>query len=134
MAIQITNLLINTQEFVLKGRKLKATYTPEIDKQFSNLMIDINELEKKMTSKQADELNVEAKKKLSNESSEKASRLATDYIKALFSPEDAKFILEATGGRDYNLGRLAGIFFKAGNDDEVENNRQERRQNNKKGK
>lgn len=126
MAIQLNSSIITSQDFVLEGRHLKAVYTPEIDEEFGDLLIDLEALQKKVESKEADELPVDEKKKLIRTSMKKLSDLATNYIKALFNKEDADFIISKSGKRAINLSRMAGTFFKAGNDGEQKNRKQRR--------
>lgn len=51
MAIQLSSAIITSQNFVLQNRTLKATYTPEIDEKFSDLMVDLEDMQAKLESK-----------------------------------------------------------------------------------
>lgn len=117
MAISINSILINEKSFTLQGRNLKAVYTPEVDNEFSDFLIDMGELEKKMSDKKLDDLNVDEKKKKIRQFTNEINDLSSKYIKALFDKEDADYIFEKAGGRVANLARLARAFFDEGNDD-----------------
>ncbi|WP_349514859.1 hypothetical protein [Leuconostoc suionicum] len=117
MAISINSILINEKNFTLQGRNLKAVYTPEVDNEFSDFLIDMGELEKKMSDKKLDDLNVDEKKKKIRQFTNEINDLSSKYIKALFNKEDADYIFEKAGGRVANLARLARAFFDEGNDD-----------------
>lgn len=117
MAISINSILINEKNFTLQGRNLKAVYTPEVDNEFSDFLIDMGELEKKMSDKKLDDLNVDEKKKKIRQFTNEINDLSSKYIKALFNKEDADYIFEKAGGRAANLARLARAFFDEGNDD-----------------
>ncbi|MDI6497123.1 hypothetical protein QMA66_01215 [Leuconostoc suionicum] len=117
MAISINSILINEKNFTLQGRNLKAVYTPEVDNEFSDFLIDMGELEKKMSDKKLDDLNVDEKKKKIRQFTNEINDLSSKYIKALFNKDDADYIFEKAGGRVANLARLARAFFDEGNDD-----------------
>lgn len=117
MAISINSILINEKNFTLQGHNLKAVYTPEVDNEFSDFLIDMGELEKKMSDKKIDDLNVDEKKKKIRQFTNEINDLSSKYIKALFNKEDADYIFEKAGGRVANLARLARAFFDEGNDD-----------------
>jgi hypothetical protein len=131
MPIKISNELVNTQTFELEGRQLIATYTPEVDEEFGNLLVDIDELNSRADSVETDKMTVSEKKKFLNETTAQIISLTKGYIEALFRNDDAQFIIEKSGGRAINLARLAGTFYKNGNEERVIKNRKQRRQENK---
>ncbi|MBE4726261.1 hypothetical protein [Leuconostoc citreum] len=134
MAISINSILINEKEFNLGNRKLTARYTPEVDNEFSDFLIEMGELEKKMADKKLDELNISDKKKKIREFTAEIRDLSSKYITALFDKSDADYIFEKAGGRIANLSRLARTFFDEGNDNVLQKeqggtNRKQRRFN-----
>lgn len=134
MAISINSFLINEKKFTLMGRDLTARYTPEVDNEFSDFLIDLGELEKRMSNPKLDELNVDSKKHKIREFTSEILELSAKYIKALFDKSDADYIFEQAGGRYTNVARLARTFFDEGNDNELAKqqggqNRKQRRNN-----
>lgn len=130
MAIQLSSAIITSQNFVLQNRTLKATYTPEIDEKFSDLMVDLEDMQAKLESKETSNLPVAEKKKLNRKVSADMVQKTEKYIRALFNDNDATFIIEQCGGRAINLARMAGTFFNAGNEGEQKNRKQRRSENN----
>lgn len=134
MAISINSILINEKKFNLGNRELIARYTPEVDNEFSDFLIEMGELEKKMADKKLDELNIAEKKKKIREFTDEIRDLSSKYITALFDKSDADYIFEKAGGRIANLSRLARTFFDEGNDNVLQKeqggtNRKQRRFN-----
>ncbi|MBA5938547.1 hypothetical protein [Leuconostoc citreum] len=134
MAISINSILINEKKFNLGNRELIARYTPEVDNEFSDFLIEMGELEKKMADKKLDELNISDKKKKIREFTAEIRDLSSKYITALFEKSDADYIFEKAGGRIANLSRLARTFFDEGNDNVLQKeqggtNRKQRRFN-----
>lgn len=132
MAISINSFLINEKKFTLQGRELRAVYTPEVDNEFSDFLLDLGELQKNMSDPKLDKLNIDEKKQKIREFTHEIVELSSGYIKALFDKSDADYIFEKAGGRFTNIARLARTFYDEGNDDNLKNeqggqNRKQRR-------
>lgn len=116
------------------GRDLTARYTPEVDNEFSDFLIDLGELEKKMSDPKLEDLNVDSKKQKIREFTQEILELSSKYINSLFDKSDADYIFAKAGGRYTNVARLARTLFDEGNDNELAKqqggqNRKQRRNN-----
>lgn len=126
MAIQFKSAIIKTQTFSYGSRNMKAVYTPEIDEQFGNFILQVDEINKQAESKEVDALPLKEKEAFIKKANEKAVKLSTAYIRALFDEKDADFIVKECSGRAVNLTRVARIFYENGNENE-QGNREQRR-------
>lgn len=125
MAISLNTIVINTLDFVLNGRTLKAEFTPEVDTKFGDILIELQALfnaAEKLDDEDMDTQKAELKRIYAE-----IAELGSQYIKALFNEDDATYILEALGGRTINIANMTRKLFEAGSGEANQENRETRR-------
>lgn len=127
MAIQLNGAIVSSETFTIGNKNIKAVYTPETDQEFSNLLVDLEALQKRVDDDEVtDKMTVDQKKKFINDTDNEIVKMSEKYIKSVFSKDDADFAIKECGGRVTNIARVASIVFNAGTEKQKVNRKQRR--------
>ncbi|MCT3069075.1 hypothetical protein EFN45_03035 [Leuconostoc citreum] len=130
MAINITSLVIKSENFIIGKRTYTARYTPEIDEKYSDLMLKTGDLYRRVE-KYDEDATLDEQRKLVKDSYQEMFDNSKDYLAAALGQKSADEIVNYADHRAVTVVKIAQAVFEAGQSDELKqkygNNRAQRR-------
>ncbi|MQR27297.1 hypothetical protein GFV13_08495 [Leuconostoc mesenteroides] len=130
MAINITSLVIKSENFIIGKRTYTARYTPEIDEKYSDLMLKTGDLYRRVE-KYDEDATLDEQRKLVKDSYQEMFDNSKDYLAAALGQKSADEIVNYADNRAVTVVKIAQAVFEAGQSDELKqkygNNRAQRR-------
>jgi hypothetical protein len=130
MAINITSLVIKSENFIIGKRTYTARYTPEIDEKYSDLMLKTGDLYRRVE-KYDEDATLDEQRKLVKDSYQEMFDNSKDYLAAALGQKAADEIVNYADNRAVTVVKIAQAVFEAGQSDELKqkygNNRAQRR-------
>lgn len=130
MAINITSLIIKSEDFIIGKRTYTARYTPEIDEKYSDLMLKTGDLYRRVE-KYDEDATLDEQRKLVKDSYQEMFDNSKDYLAAALGQKSADEIVNYADNRAVTVVKIAQAVFEAGQSDELKqkygSNRSQRR-------
>lgn len=130
MAINITSLIIKSEDFIIGKKTYKARYTPEIDEKYSDLMLKTGDLYRRVE-KYDEDATLDEQRKLVSKSYKEMSDNSKEYLEAAIGKKEADEIARYADNRAVTIVKIAQAVFEAGQSDELRqkygSNRSQRR-------
>lgn len=130
MAINITSLIIKSEDFIIGKKMYTARYTPEIDEKYSDLMLKTGDLYRRVE-KYDEDATLDEQRKLVSKSYKEMSDNSKEYLEAAIGKKEADEIARYADNRAVTIVKIAQAVFEAGQSDELKqkygSNRSQRR-------
>lgn len=130
MAINITSLIIKSEDFIIGKKTYTARYTPEIDEKYSDLMLKTGDLYRRVE-KYDEDATLDEQRKMVSESYKEMSDNSKEYLEAAIGKKEADEIARYADNRAVTIVKIAQAVFEAGQSDELKqkygSNRAQRR-------
>ena len=130
MAINITSLIIKSEDFIIGKKTYIARYTPEIDEKYSDLMLKTGDLYRRVE-KYDEDATLDEQRKLVSKSYKEMSDNSKEYLEAAIGKKEADEIARYADNRAVTIVKIAQAVFEAGQSDELKqkygSNRSQRR-------
>lgn len=130
MAINITSLIIKSEDFIIGKKTYTARYTPEIDEKYSDLMLKTGDLYRRVE-KYDEDATLDEQRKMVSESYKEMSDNSKEYLEAAIGKKEADEIARYADNRAVTIVKIAQAVFEAGQIDELKqkygSNRAQRR-------
>lgn len=130
MAINITSLIIKSEDFIIGKKTYTARYTPEIDEKYSDLMLKTGDLYRRVE-KYDEDATLDEQRKLVSKSYKEMSDNSKEYLEAAVGKKEADEIARYADNRAVTIVKIAQAVFEAGQSDELKqkygSNRSQRR-------
>lgn len=130
MAINITSLVIKSEDFVIGKKTYTVRYTPEIDEKYSDLMLKTGDLYRRVE-KYDEDATLDEQRKLVKDSYQEMFDNSKDYLAAALGKKSADEIVNYADNRAVTVVKIAQAVFEAGQSDELKqkygSNRSQRR-------
>ncbi|ARN63719.1 hypothetical protein BMS97_06130 [Leuconostoc mesenteroides subsp. mesenteroides] len=130
MAINITSLIIKSEDFIIGKKTYTACYTPEIDEKYSDLMLKTGDLYRRVE-KYDEDATLDEQRKLVSKSYKEMSDNSKEYLEAAIGKKEADEIARYADNRAVTIVKIAQAVFEAGQSDELKqkygSNRSQRR-------
>ena len=132
MAINITSLVIKSEDFVIGKKTYTARYTKELDDKYSDMMLKAGNLLHDIEKADYDEdLTLDEQRKIVNDGYAEMLSISKDYLVAALGQKEADEIVHYADNRTITITKIAQAIFEAGQDDELKqkygSNRKQRR-------
>lgn len=132
MAINITSLVIKSENFVIGKKTYTVRYTAELDREFSDVMLKTGQLFNDIKKADYDEdLTLDEQRKIVNDGYAEMLSISKDYLVAALGQKEADEIVHYADNRTVTITKIAQAIFEAGQDDELKQkygaNRKQRR-------
>lgn len=131
MAINITSLVIKSEEFIIGKKTYTARYTKELDDEYSDLMLKTGELYRRIEKDDRDDISIDEQRKIVHSAYEEMAQNSKGYLTAALGEKEADEIVRYVGGRTVTITKIAQAVFEAGQSDELKKkygaNRKQRR-------
>ncbi|SCC15195.1 hypothetical protein [Weissella bombi] len=132
MAINITSLVIKSQDFTIGKKTYTVRYTSELDDQFSDMMLKIGKLLNDIQNTDYDEaMTLDEQRTLVRDAYSEMLKISKDYLIAALGQKAADEIVRYADNRTVTITKIAQAIFEAGQDNDLKQkygtNRKERR-------
>lgn len=120
MAINITSLVIKSENFVIGKKTYTVRYTAELDREFSDVMLKTGQLFNDIKKADYDEdLTLDEQRKIVNDGYAEMLAISKDYLVAALGQKEADEIVHYADNRTVTITKIAQAIFEAGQDDEL---------------
>lgn len=132
MAINITSLVIKSENFVIGKKTYTVRYTAELDREFSDVMLKTGQLFNDIKKADYDEdLTLDEQRKIVNDGYAEMLSISKDYLVAALGQKEADEIVHYADNRTITITKIAQAIFEVGQDNELKqkygSNRKQRR-------
>ena len=132
MAINITSLVIKSEDFVIGKKTYTARYTKELDDKYSDMMLKAGNLLHDIEKADYDEdLTLDEQRKIVQDGYAEMLSISKEYLVAALGQKEADEIVRYADNRTATITKIAQAIFEAGQSTELSekygNNRKQRR-------
>lgn len=119
MAINITSLVIKSQDFTIGKKTYTVRYTPELDDQFSDMLLKVGQLLHDINTADYDEyMTLDEQRKIIKDGYADMLKISKDYLIAALGQKEADEIVRYADNRTVTIAKIARTIYEAGQDDE----------------
>ena len=132
MAINITSLVIKSEDFVIGKKTYTARYTKELDDKYSDMMLKAGNLLHDIEKADYDEdLTLDEQRKIVQDGYAEMMSISKEYLVAALGQKEADEIVRYADNRTATITKVAQAIFEAGQSTELSekygNNRKQHR-------
>lgn len=132
MAINITSLVIKSEDFVIGKKTYAARYTKELDDKYSDMMLKAGNLLHDIEKVDYDEdLTLDEQRKIVQDGYAEMLSISKEYLVAALGQKEADEIVRYADNRTATITKVAQAIFEAGQSNELREkygtNRKQRR-------
>lgn len=132
MAINISSLVIKSESFKIGNRTYTARYTPELDDKFSDFLLKMGDLYKRIEDEDRDDdITLDEQRKVVRDAYTEMADNSKEFLEAALGKQSSDEIIRYVDNRTITLVKIAKAIFEAGQSDELKakygSNREQRR-------
>lgn len=132
MAINISSLVIKSEDFKIGKKTYTAKYTPELDDKFSDFLLKMGDLYKRIEDEDRDDdITLDEQRKVVRDAYTEMADNSKEFLEAALGKQSSDEIIRYVDNRTITLVKIAKAIFEAGQSDELKakygSNREQRR-------